>query len=433
MSSIKIRPSGVLLFLLILLPIYQDSPLSKYIGAAGYSLLMPVSFILFFYYLIVRKRIIVPNELQTLFILGIMLCLVSFFSCIGWLITGHGFTLLGETLFIKDLKVILQYISYPLYALLLFNVAKKNSISFFCKSCVVVLSILVIISLIEKSQLPYSLQSLHYAAAFPYYRIRLLTLESSWTTMLVYVYSAISLYYCYFSGRVFLMTYTLMCSAFLILISGSKTLILSLAISVLIYVFFAFKKLSKKTVIIFILLGIGGVGFALYFLPQLVSAFKSDISEFTSVATRSYTIIIGFMIGIISPVGFGGLVSLGVFQEVMKKYLWIFDVLPIRLNTREILDMISSTTDQAVTAKSGLMQYNMYWGIIGTVILVKNFSHLTKQIKKNKVKGYIYLNTVFWSAVLLIAFSLNFSFEFWLLYAFLMILSRKDEVRKHLK
>ena len=56
----------------------------------------------------------------------------------------------------------------------------------------------------------------------------------------------------------------------------------------------------------------------------------------------------------------------------------------------------------------------------GTLYLMYAFYKLTKAILKLNVRYKELLLTVFWTAVLLIIFASNFSFEFWLLYAFLI-------------
>ena len=276
--------------------------------------------------------------------------------------------------------------------------------------------------MIEKSQSPYAFQSLHFAGGFPYWRIRLLTTESSWTTMMIYVYSALSLYWTLVSEKKVEKFITLVCVLILILTTESKTLMASVAITILIYIIIVIKKLQRKTLAKLFGAAAAMMIFAATLLPTLSQSLIRDIEQYTSVATRLYTCGIGFMIGICFPCGVGGAVYLGVFQNALSRYLYIFSKFPIKFNTSEIVGLADSSTDAALTVKSGILHYNMYWGILGTAYLFRNFVKMTLDLKKSRNRYTDILLTAFWCAVILMIFACNFTFEFWLLYAFIICL-----------
>ena len=105
--------------------------------------------------------------------------------------------------------------------------------------------------------------------------------------------------------------------------------------------------------------------------------------------------------------------------------MYIFEKLPISLNTLEIQWLINSKTDSAVTVKSGVLHFNMYWGIIGTIILMRNFLILTRRLMHYSIYGKEILLSILWTGILMIVFALNFSFEFFLLFVFAVALEEK--------
>ena len=410
----------VLLFCLVLFPIYQDSPLGLFLGAMGYSIIMPLSLILFFTYIVAKKKL--PNNkfLMPLYLLGIWLFIISFIAILIWCLLGNPITVVSEFLPFKAIKVCIQYLSYPAYIALILISCRKVGTPYIGKYSYYTLMILTIICFIEMHQIPYAFEFIHFNGVFPYGRIRLLTTESSWTAMMIYVYSFLSLLWALSNRKKMTIIIIFAFIAFLFTTTGSRSLMLSIVLTIGIYILFAFKKLNRRTIFTLLGLMVILIIFIQIFLPKLSSSFRIDIERFTSLATRSYTGGLGLLIGIVFPLGVGGAVYLGVFRNALIHFLWIFDKLPLKLNTNEIMNLISQSSDVALSVKSGILHYNMYWGILGTLYLMYAFYKLTKAILKLNVRFKELLLTVFWTAVLLIIFASNFSFEFWLLYAFLI-------------
>lgn len=409
---------------MVFLPIYEDSPLSKYLGAAGYSLVMPLSLVFIVLYALFEKKLPKNKNLNRLFKLCLAMTIVSYIAIVIWVMLGGKMTVVSEFLPYKALKVALQYFSYPAYIAILLVCTRKTGTKYIGKYSFITLIVLTIICIIEKQQSPYAFRSLHFAATFPYWRIRLLTLESSWTAMMIYVYAALSLYWCFAYKKRACLVISLLASAIQLIYSGSKTLMVAIAITIIVYVIVALKKIRKRTLLALLAAAIALIVFTYTILPSLQQSFNTDITYYSSVSTRLYTSVIGLMIGVVFPFGVGGAVSLGVYQNTLAKYLPTYRRLMPEFNLTEIESLIMKQTDDALTVKSGVLNSNMYWGIIGTIYLIYTFSKTISSIRKKNVMYSDMLTTIFWTAFILL-FAVNMTFDFWLLYAFLLCLDEE--------
>ena len=409
---------------MVFLPIYEDSPLSKYLGAAGYSLVMPLSLVLIFLYAVFNKRLPKNKNLNRLFNLCLGMTIVSYIAIIVWVVLGGDMTVMSEFLPYKALKVALQYFSYPAYIAIILICTRKTGTTYIGKYSFFTLIVLTIICIIEKQQSPYAFRSLHFAAAFPYWRIRLLTLESSWTAMMIYAYSALSLYWSFTYKKKICLLFSILSFTILLYYSGSKTLMAAVAITILVYVIVSFRKSRKKALFTIFVAVVAFLIFTYTVFPMLKESINGDIANFSSVSTRLYTSAIGLMIGLVYPFGVGGAVSLSVYQNTLAKYLPMYRRLMPGFNLTEIESLITNHTDIALTVKSGILNANMYWGIVGTIYLIYIFSKTISSIRKKNVIYSDMLTTIFWTAFILL-FAVNMTFDFWLLYAFLLCLDEE--------
>lgn len=419
MNFKKTSLTYIIYYIMVVLTIYKDSSLSLFLGAAGYTVVMPLSLILFFPIVILGQHGKIKRYRETygLFRLGIWLLIVSIIAIVIWLILGKPIKILGEYIPIKAVKVWVQYLSYPMYIYILtFCIKKMKNIQQIFAPIFVSLIILAVIDVIELTQIPYAFDGIHFAGSFPYWRVRLFTVESSWTASLIYIYASLSLYYGWAYQKKVIFILSAISTIILIGSTSSKTLIASIPIVIIIYIIITGKTLSKRTIRRLLFASIAGIFFAYIFLPQLIASFRIDILGYTSVATRLYTSIIGLGIGLVIPSGVGCGIHLGVFQWALVRFLPMFQKLPIMFNTEEILSIMSRNTDEAVTVKSGILQFNMYWGILGTLWLFRIFFEASKRVKESSVINNEMLRTIFWGAVVQL-FSLNLDFEFWLLFA----------------
>lgn len=428
--KIKICISRILFFILIILPIYQDTPLIKYLGAGGYTLLLPVSILSMIIYIIVKKTLPKNKYIDGLVRLWCLMAIVSYIAIVVWILMGNSIMSLSEFLPFKATKVLLIFLSYIAYVLLIIICTRKNSTYYIGKYSFVTLVILTLICIIEKSQIPYALKGIHYASEFPYWRIRLLTMESSWTASMIFAYSALAILWAYKYHKKILLIISLLCDFILIINSGSKTLIMSIAIFSVVYLFIITKKINKRRFISLIFVISLLFIFANFLLPELKSGFSIDIENYTSTSTRLYTSVIGLLIGIAFPFGLGGAVSLPVFQFCLRKYLPIFMKFPLKMNYTEIIGLTEKTTGDALTVKSGIINQNMYWGIIGSILLFRNFILVTNDLRKFDSSYSDFITAIFWSSIILL-FSCNFTYEFWLIYAF--VVSLIEELNRNIR
>lgn len=427
---LETRPSYILYWLLVLLPIYQDSPMSKYLGAAGYSIITPLSFVIFLYIVIFKQKGVFQRQEEThrLFILGYLLLIVSFVGLLYWLLIGNPVYYVGEFLPVKAVKVSLLYFSYPIYVYAIISCGKtlRNKADLFLPVyfCLIIITL---IAIIEKSQIPYAFRELHYSGVFPYYRIRLLTTESSYTALPIFVYSGLSIYYGLTYKKVFILISSVGCYLIQLILSGSKSLAITISLFILCYVLIALRSLNRKTIFSLVVVSVIFAVFAEKMLPRIVESAQNDLDNYSSIATRMYTALIGIFIGIVYPLGVGGAAYIGIFQAALNKHIGILDKLSINISKTEILNIANSNTDYAVTVKSGILQYNMYWGILGTIFLMNVFKEISRKIVKSNIQNHEILRSVFGATVIMLVISSNFQYEFWMMYAILGCLINKQE------
>lgn len=411
--------SNLLFFLLVFLPIYKDSPLSTYLGAAGFTFVLPLSLIIAAVYIVLKKCKKSNIYVKYITNLGIWLAIVSIFGIAICFILDYPLTYLGEFLPYKAIKVLLQYLAFPAYIMLLLNYLRKFGEEKFFKYMFFTMIILTIIGFLEINQIPYAFENLHFYGILPYWRVRLLTKEASETTTLVLIYSLMPMFY-YFKNRKKLpLALSIICLIFLIYITQAKSLLLAIGILVAIYMIYIFKRLTKKRLLLLILLFMVFSIFIIYLLPKFNVMLGNDIDNYTSTATRGYTFLISIIIGMVFPFGVGGGAHLIVLKNYLIKYLKIFDFLPITLNQKEIYDLINSDSDVALTIKSGIMDYNVQWGMFGTIYLMKCFVKLSKEYKALKEEKGELLLALFWTNIIILILFCNFSFEFWIIFSYM--------------
>lgn len=415
----------LLFFLLVFLPIYKDSPLSAYFGAAGYTLVLPLTLIISALYIVLKKIKNTNIYLKYITNLGIWLGIVSVLGIIVCYILGYPLTYLGEFLPYKAIKVLLQYLAFPAYVMLLINCLEKFGEEKLFKYMFFTMIILTIIGLLERSQIPYAFEKIHFYGMFPYWRIRLLTKEASETTTLVLIYCLMPIMYYLKSGKKVLVTISSVCLVFLIYITQAKSLLLAIGIFVIIYIIYILRKLTKRKLLLLLLLFFIFSIFIIYLLPKFGTMLKNDIDNFTSTATRSYTFFISVIIGTFFPFGVGGGAYLIVLKSYLSKYLTIFDYLPIELNQKEIYTLINSDSDVALTVKSGIMDYNVHWGIFGTICLMRCFIKLSKKYRKLREEHWELILSLFWTNIIMLFLFCNFSFEFWIVFSYMAYCSER--------
>ena len=393
--------------LLIFLTLYTDSPLSTYLGAFGESMLPSISLCLYILFALTNRINRTDSFVRRFSFLIKVTTLLSLIAFFIYPLFNISYTQLGESLFVKLVKLWLTFQAYICYLLLLINIAGDYTIERILKPFFWGFVGLTIILLIEFYQSPFAFMYLHTSTSDVYYRIRLLTPESSATALMLEVFFVLSVVYTYYVRQSkFLLGVVLICAGLHIALSGSKTLLTIICVSGILLFFqrtkyiFSFKGLLVMTGLV-----IGGGYIASFILPKLIESFMNDLENYTSVVTRFYSIFIGYSIGICFPLGTGFQTYMYLFPEMMRNNLFLIDMINMPLRPDEIIALATSGDDNAVVAKSFLGQSSIYWGIIGTFVFIRNYLRLCKHSTKKLEKG----NTLFKVLFVLIVIQLLFS------------------------
>ena len=393
--------------LLIFLTLYTDSPLSTYLGAFGESMLPSISLCLYILFALTNRINRTDSFVRRFSFLIKVTTLLSLIAFFIYPLFNISYTQLGESLFVKLVKLWLTFQAYICYLLLLINIAGDYTIERILKPFFWGFVGLTIILLIEFYQSPFAFMYLLTSTSDVYYRIRLLTPESSATALMLEVFFVLSVFYTYYVRQSkFLLGVVLICAGLHIALSGSKTLLTIICVSGILLFFqrtkyiFSFKGLLVMTGLV-----IGGGYIASFILPKLIESFMNDLENYTSVVTRFYSIFIGYSIGICFPLGTGFQTYMYLFPEMMRNNLFLIDMINMPLRPDEIIALATSGDDNAVVAKSFLGQSSIYWGIIGTFVFIRNYLRLCKHSTKKLEKG----NTLFKVLFVLIVIQLLFS------------------------
>lgn len=425
----KASISYALYFIFVIFTIYQDSPFSLFLGAAGYALVMPLTLIMFILIVVLNNfKVCKFEEINTFWMLMLWVVFSSVLGIVLWVVFGNPITVVNEFLPYKAFKTWVQLLTYPMYIyIMLFCLNRINDVQQIFAPLFVALIIMTVVCVFESFQLPNAFESIHFAGIFPYYRIRLLTMESSSTSIQIYIYGGMLLYYSIAYERRFVFFVTAACCVYLIAETTSKALLIAVIIAVLAYFCIRIKKISLKILRRLLLVIALSVVIGYTMLPKLIYLLQSDITYYTSVISRSFTSILGLGIGIVFPFGVGCGAYLGFFQKALKKFVPYIRRFRIPFNLIELEGLANQNTDLALTVKSGLFQLNLYWGILGSVIFVRMIYRVYKKLKRENLPCNELLQAIFFAATFLSLFE-HINFEYWLLLAIVIRLNKMAAV-----
>lgn len=423
----KMKKGYWLYCLLIVLPIYKDSPLGVVLDSFGYSLVPCICWIVCLWEIFSKKRVVINNILvRRMAVLGIWLLAVSFVGMLIWVIGGNEPYILGEFLPIKIGKVLLIYGAFPIYISLIYNRVVQYSLDEIFKPIYLVVYILTGICCIELMTAPYAFEGLHFKGSFPYSGIRLLTQEPSWTTLLIYNYFMLALYYALLKKKKSILVSIICCEILLVLTSSSKSLLVLVGVSIVLIIFSQKRKMNKtKFTMLMSIIVITMAFFIIFIYPYLERAMVNDILKFTSTATRSYTLLVGYLIGIICPFGVGGVMYLYIFPELLERYMPTFQTIFPSLNLWELEKYLSRGTDDALAPKSGLGLYTMFWGIFGTIYFLKPIWKLYKQSRKINDEYMLVLTIALAGNLIMVALFTEVTYEFLMLLTVMFCLVKR--------
>jgi hypothetical protein len=415
-----------LYYFLVFISIFQDFFLVNSIGEFGRTplgiIILPLFLILAFFV----KRLVINKYVKVLIILEIYLVAVNVISLFIYIaIFNNSITILGENIIMKAMKGNFYFIAIIMYIIIINTLQESINIKKILKPFVTTFYFLAIILIIELITMPYALPYFHnkLLESAPYYRIRLTTVESSWTASLIIVYFSFTYYYYSFIQKsAFKKGLSVMILITFIVTSGSKGLFGVIIISLLGLLVLAKGKIKTKL----LTAGLGG-GFLMYIYPTLQRSIISDINNYTSIVSRVYTSVIGLLYGLIFPFGAGNALYLEYFPKMLHKYIHKLQSINITVNLSEIYSYIYSTSGSNISPKTGVLQYNMYWGIVGTTLFLVLLMEVYKKFKVSEFNKGLILEFGLIAIIILILTTITFEIKYdvWLFLAVVLHLTQR--------
>ena len=381
MEKIKFNVYYIVYYILILSMIIQDLPLALTYGEYVRTPTGILS-ILVFVPILLRKglkfKIKSTNEKICLFVLTSYF-LVNIIFLIGF---GPSFSLGNESMFSKTIKGSLYIWSMVIFYYDLYYLNRKLSKSQMLKPFVTMFFLLIIILVIEILN-HHAFDALHCHTEYGK-RIRLLCPEASNTALLILGSFIPTVYYYYSKKRTLPLITSIILMIVQLYFTGSKSLMVCFGI-IFIFTILFYKKMSGPIR----LLGIIACIVALCMItPTLFGELNNDIENYTSVSTRLFTTLVAIIFSFIFPFGVGSAIYLKYYPEMMFNYAPTF-ISMTGFNSAEIYGLINSTTDQAVGAKSGIGTLCLYFGIIGTLLIIYMlFKFIYKANKEKKIISF---------------------------------------------
>ncbi|RKP53842.1 hypothetical protein D7Z26_10610 [Cohnella endophytica] len=418
---------------LLVLTVYQDFPLVNVIGEIGRSpviLLFPLFIFCEIAMLAKYKRVMLGTKLQK-YMLAIIIYLsfVSIAYVLYEFLQGS-YALGTENLLGKAIKVLVYFVLilfYIRHMQLVFSKIGSYKTLYGCFFAVVTL--LAVIMIMELMSIPHAFASLH-AGNNPYWRVRLLTSESSTTGSIVVVYAAILVYLSrYLNGFAKTMSFAYAASFFLfyLFVTGSKGFLIVMLLTLLVTMvkFLDFRK--KRNFVLVVGVVAAMYLFIVYFSGGLISSFTNDIENYTSSYTRMGTILIALTTVLHNPLGVGTGAYLLYFDkyvndaiEVMSRFYYnLFGI--SQINAGELLQY--SNSDRNLGVKSGFFQWVMFGGIFSLGFFYVMARNLIAKVKSSSI---LFLALVFILFSLLFV-ALEIKYEIWLLFAFISFYLGRNE------
>ncbi|TVY01255.1 hypothetical protein [Cohnella terricola] len=424
---------GLYLCMLLALTVYQDFPLVNVIGEIGRSpmiLLFPLFVFCEIAMLAKYKKVIHASKLQKYLFMFILY--LSFISLAYLLLQFlHGSYSFGdENLLGKAVKVLIYFILILFYIRhVQLVLAKIGSFKALYGCFLAAVTLLAGIMAVELASIPNALASLH-SGSHPYWRVRLLTSESSTTGSIVVVYTAILVYLSrYLSGaaKTLSVVYAGAFFLFYLFVTGSKGfLIVSLLTLVVTMVkFMDFRK--KRNFVILLAVVLAMYMFIAYFAAGLLSSFNNDIENYTSSYTRMGTIIIALATVFHHPLGVGTGAYLVYFDRYLNDAVsmmsrFYYDTFGIsQINAGELLKYSDTTKNLGV--KSGFFQWVMFGGVFSVVF----FYLLAKNLIAKANSSIILFLALIFILFSLLFIALEIKYEVWLLFAFISLFLGRNE------
>lgn len=416
---------------LLVLTVYQDFTLATHFGEIFRTpiiLLLPL--FLFCEILILSKmKMFTITKLQ-LYLLVYICCLTVISTIyVLWQYFNGMYGFLNEDFFAKSLKGIVYFLLILLYMRHLYFITIKLNLKNILLSFITVITILNVILIVELLTIPNALTNFH-AIKIEYYRIRLLTAESSWAGTIYVIFCSIALYLVLNSTQLkfnkLLTFYIIFSFIFFSIVNSSKGFIVVILLS-LVLLFINIKKLKKKTFVILIsTVCLGSVIWYFYFYDFFIESVLIDIENYTSLSTRIGLIVSSIKILLMHPFGVGtGTYIYYLSKSIPETYQWIEFLFRFLFSSSPNLEELNSLTSklEGLSIKSGFFQWLLIGGIFSIIYFYKTFKYIKSHLN-NIILIYCFYFIIF-STFLYI--NLEIKYEVWLFLVIVESLIHKDK------
>jgi len=422
-----IRLITLFIFIVLLSSVYQDFPLVKYFGEIARS---PVVFLapIMLVYIFLHKKIYLSSYGKTFFLYIVYLIGVSLIFVLFFYLRNDSFFIFDENVILKTFKMTMYpIVSYILY-LFIFNYLNRSKFSIFIltKQIYVIQLILLTIMIVECLQNSdgfTSFQFLHSSEEL-YWRIRLLTMESSWSGSVAIVFSLLPVYFInkgllrYNKGLVYVSSFS-----FLILytiLSESKGYLLLFIISILPNLYKVLKRSQyKKYIIPIIIAGIIISGFVFVNLYDNVT--KQFYSSITF-GTRFSSYFASLRAFFLHPFGVGLGPYMFYYTESIKAVIdtgWMN-----MFNLNEISHYLNTT--KALSTKTYFFDQLVFGGL-GFLLFFYSFFYLRyKKMNKNNSENIPKIILLFIVLSGMIYITYHVKYEVWIFLALTDYLEKKQ-------
>ena len=411
----------LILFLVLLLGIYQDFPLVNTFGEIARS---PIVFMMPFFilYFLCKKKIIISSYSKVFIIYIVYLMIISLIYSIFLIIKNKSLFIFEENILIKNVKML----SYPVCALLFYqfiylflkrtvNLAPLLKIVFYVQ--ILLMIILFFESQVYKTEQTF-LSFLH-SDPSKYWRIRLLTMESSWSGSVVIIFTFVPIFLAeYLNEKKYKKIAIYLTSLFFFFYytfhSESKGYLLLLLISLLpmlLRYMYAHKRLRYVLLMAIIPLFISFVTGIKFLNEEIFSQLNSSITfgtRFTGYLTSLKTFLT-------NPFGIG----LGPFMEIYTESIGeiISSDFMKSFNTLEVAQYLH--TPKNLSSKTYFFDHLVFGGVFFLIFFyyffIKRISGITS-IRNNyllkTVLIYIILSSIFY-------LTFHIKYEVWFFLAFI--------------
>lgn len=425
-----IRLNYIIYILLIVSPIYLDSPFALVLGAAGNSPAFVLCYLLLACLVLNTRKIEVPELANKIIKLSFYVLIVGFVVNFAYMYSAGDHMFASYSVINKNFFVFLQMLSYPIYLILICYFGKSLDCRQIFLPIVITFVFLGAFCVAEFSQLPNAFDFLHFRQPCPYHRVRLLTRESSWTASIILNFFVLSLYYTtIIPNKRKLLLLIIPSSLVLFFLSSSKNLLTASGIFILLSFFFMGRNLKKNDILKFGMILVAFIFSAQWVYSRLSILLLRDIENYTSTATRLYSLVSGLYVCIRYPFGVGGGLWQKYFIDVMNDNLiFVKNYFPA-FNYSEVLFYCSNLSKEA-TAKSGLVQHGMYWGIVGTIYFVMALRKFYKKIKTSNISGKKIILPALVTNFFLVCFNTDITYDMLMLIGVSLLLYRKNSEKE---